>query len=407
MSQTIPNPFAIAPSRRKPRREVAVRLLGAGKGLAMVAILFAVLIVAQTQTRRWLLDRWVSGLSDLPPAAQIERLLQIDALGDIATHTIASRLASTDDTIAATAYELLRDHQNEWAMREAGDLGRAHKNMVAGLSEVANQLSGQRARWAKSLLDQTIVECVDRRDRETDDAYRTANEVIAILAATNGSVPSSDSLPSQMDNLMAISASDIPTLVPLTSRVQMVERPATEQVVQTNDVVVVEDLVAIQPGPRIMPVVNNQSVSPSMMTEPSRQISPLRPMTLSSLEAFDTKSVIGLLGSQQTDARDQAVDELVKRGLTNEEIRVANQLASPIVDVRLGLLESISHRSDIDPRPWLLWLAEDSNREVRMRSISLLATMNDAAVNQKLRLRLPHEHDPAVIAHLNRALSVK
>ncbi len=73
------------PLCRRPRRSPQAsvhRLLGASKGLGLVGLLLAVLIVAQTQTRRWLLDRWAAGFSELPPAEQITRLIQIDALGD-------------------------------------------------------------------------------------------------------------------------------------------------------------------------------------------------------------------------------------------------------------------------------------------------------------------------------------
>ncbi len=76
-----------------------------------------------------------------------------------------------------------------------------------------------------------------------------------------------------------------------------------------------------------------------------------------------------------------------------------------MVEVRLGLLESIAHRQDIDPRPWLLWLAEDSSREVRLRAVSALGTMNDAAVTKALRDRIPREHDATIAAKLNRILS--
>ncbi len=129
--------------------------------------------------------------------------------------------------------------------------------------------------------------------------------------------------------------------------------------------------------------------------------------TQNSLESYSTKSVVDLLGSSQAATRDEATSELVRRGMSNEEIRLANQLASPMIEVRLGLIESIVHRSDIDPRPWLLWLAEDASREVRLRAISALGTMNDGAVTKALRERLSREHDATVSAKLNRILATQ
>lgn len=414
MSQTIDNPFAVSPRRRPSRLLVTSRLLVGAKGLAMVAALFAFLIVAQAQSRRWLLERWVTGLAELPVAQQVERLLQIDALGDIATETVARRLAAEDDTVAAAAYELLREHQNEWTTRDDAAIGRAHKNLIQGIAAVAPELQGQRARWAKELLNQSLLECVDRRVREMDDAYDAANRALAIFTQNN---PSSQTLASSSSNPTASLGADAgetslrPRLVPLPVRLPMQADLSHDQMVAKAPTIdadqSVEVLQAIQTEPRITQVTSSVEPTRAMNDQIRDTVQPVRHLTQSSLETFDTKSVIGLLGSQQAETRDQAVNELVRRGLSNEEIRIANQLASSAVEVRLGLLESIVNRTDVDPRPWLLWLAEDSNREVRMRAISSLATMNDASIKQALRKRLSSEHDPAVIAHLNRAVSMK
>lgn len=130
---------------------------------------------------------------------------------------------------------------------------------------------------------------------------------------------------------------------------------------------------------------------------------------LSSLETtplatLDTRSVIRLLGSKQAAERDAAVEELVRRGVSNEEIRVANQLAAPHVEVRLGLVDAIVHRSDLDPRPWLLWLADDSSREVRLRAIGALSAMNDAVVVSELRKRMAKELDEEVLGVLRQVV---
>ena len=428
MSQVIENPFAVS-ARRSPSR-----LLASIKGLAMVAGLFALLVVAQAQSRRWLLERWATGFSDLPVAEQVERLLQIDALGDIATETVARRLVAKEDTVAATAYELLRERLSEWSSRDDASLGRAHQNMIAGLEAIAPELDGDRARWASDLLNQTLIECAERNIREVDDAFMAASRVLALVVP-----PSSDSGLDESDSLVAatlasqtISTGDgtvRPRLVPLAARVQQVEGPGLPPVsTMTGQTPVVSGAVAstqetapqqldTQPASsqetdfRITGAIPMGAAKVITVTKTadatSLAVQPARHLTKSPYETFDTKSVISLLGSNQADVHDLAVEELVRRGLNNEEIRVANQLASPVVEVRLGLLESIVNRTDIDPRPWLLWLAEDPQSEVRMRAITTLATMDDAAVKQSLRRRLPYEHDPTVIAHIRRVVGVR
>lgn len=118
------------------------------------------------------------------------------------------------------------------------------------------------------------------------------------------------------------------------------------------------------------------------------------------LRTLSTRRVISELASKQTAAADQAVEELMRRGLGKEELRIASQLAAPQVEVRLGLLQSLLRRTDIDARPWLLWLAEDSEQDVRLQAVTALASMDDAAVKQALRKRLGVEADPIVAAQL-------
>jgi len=379
----------------------------------MVAALFTFLVIAQTQSRQWLLERWVIGLADLPVAQQVERLLQINALGDIATETVARRLAAKEDTVAATAFELLREHQNNWTTRDDAAIGRAHANLIQGITAVAPELHGQRARWAKELLNQSLIECVERRVREMDNAYDAANRALAVFAETDSSDQSIASIPVQQTVAPGMDAGETtlrPRLVPLPLRIQVLEETSTEQVTATASLrreTAIDQLATVQAAPRLTQVAMPIGTMRSTNNEIRDQLQPVRHLTETSLDAFGTKSIIDLLGSNQAETRDQAVDELVRRGMSNEEIRIANQLASRVVEVRLGLLESIANRTDVDPRPWLLWLAEDPSREVRMRAISALATMNDAAVKQALQKRLAHEHDPAVLARLNVAVNLQ
>src|SRR5690606_30428922 len=108
------------------------------------------------------------------------------------------------------------------------------------------------------------------------------------------------------------------------------------------------------------------------LTAGATETRPLEPAPERPLRTLSTKGVIALLASKQAVTADQAVQELSRRGLGKEEIRIASQLAAPQIEVRLGLLESIVRRTDIDPRPWLLWLAEDSDRDVRLQAVTAL-----------------------------------
>lgn len=404
MSANFENLFAIPEkTRRRP-------LIASLKGLALVVALTASLIVLQSQTRQWLLHRWVSGFADLPPGEQIERLLQIDMLGDLATETIVRRIAADDDRVAAAAMELVRGRQSSWATLDDDSMAFAHQRMLDGLDAIADVLPGTRAGWVTQLLNQTVVECVDQRGDAMKATYQDANRLLTRFADAGPSI-------NQTARGTESTSTEAPSLVPLPVRL----RDATDDAmasVAASPINSARSAAQVDPPRPQPPTIIARGSSDSVSTgagqteqavhrvasDPAAEDAMPASLSAAPLKTFDTKSVIGLLASKQAVVRDQAVTELVRRGLSNEEIRIANQLAAPQVEVRLGLLDSIVRRSDIDPRPWLLWLTEDPIREVRLRSVSALASMADDAVVLALRKRLTVESDPAVIASLRQVV---
>lgn len=419
MADSFDNPFAI------PANKGRNRLLTSLKGFAFIVVLFAIVVVLQSQTRQWLLWQWANGFAELPVGEQIERLLRINQLGDIATETLARRIAADNDSVAETAVDLIRERQKDWATRQDDELAAAHMQMLAGIEAIVDQLPANRVSWVTQLVNKTLIECVDQRGETMAKAYRAANDLLDRVADRTG-----------IDNI-ARGEQFAPSLVPLPVRMQTIEETmeavpvernlaaipienATE-VGATDSLATLESATAIaggatldepqivarstspvsrqsSPQPTIQPAINSNRVPNQAMADPY-PVS-IRGAEKMPLQTFSTRSVIGLLASNQASTRDQAVEELVRRGLSNEEIRIANQLAAPQLDVRLGLLDSIVRRSDIDPRPWLLWLAEDTSREVRVRAVTALQAMNDTAVSATLRKRLAVEEDPSVIALL-------
>lgn len=422
MAELSDNPFAIRP---RPRAWVTSL-----KGLLVVAGLLVVVLALQGQTRQWLLQRWVVGLSALPADQQIERLRQLDALGDLATATLARQVAADELAVAQTAAELLRTRQSEWATRDDDSLARAHGQMLEGFSEVAADLPPERARLVTPLLHQTILECVEQRGEAMRQTYATANALAARLAG--------DSAPAAISTA-AISRSGIrapeinaheqrtvlpaPSLVPLPVRLQTI---ATASSAEVASAAAPPAAPLVAPAPPATPATRPEVArpiaqpvrvvagptpvaGPSQSAEPPRvvaaaQVAVHKQAVHQSPQPLSTRQVIQLLASKLTATHDQAVAELRRRGLSDEEIRIANQLAAPQPEVRLGLLESVATRTDIDPRPWLLWLAEDADRQVRLRAVTALAAMDDAAVQATLRKRLDAETDAEVLAQLRQVV---
>ena len=393
MSDSFQNPFAIpAAKRRNP-------LVSSLKGLGFIAVLLVVVVFLQSQTRQWLLHQWVKGFADLPVGEQIERLLQINQLGDLATETLALRIAAENDSVAEAAVDLIRDRQTAWSTRQDDDLAAAHMRMLVGLDKIVDQLPPTRISRVTQLVNQTLIECVDQRGSAMTQTYHAANKLLTRVADRTG-----------MEEGGSQQVMAGPSLVPLPIRVQAID--------QTSEVPVVPlampEPIAASPAAsqEIVPrIVARNTASLNVSQRPEQLLVPTtsenaiadssdRRIVKTPLQTFSTRSVIGLLANNQAATRDQAVEELVRRGLSNEEIRIANQLAAPQLEVRLGLLDSIVRRSDLDPRPWLLWLAEDADRGVRIRAVTALEAMNDSAVTATLRKRLSVEDDPTVIALL-------
>ncbi len=450
MFEASDNPFAIRPQGRYRS------LIASLKCLFVVAVLLAVVLVAQSQTRQWLLSRWMSGMADLSAEQQIERLKQIHALGDLATETLAQQIAAADPAVAATAYELVRERQSAWSLREDDELARAHGRMLAGLAAIADELSADRLPWVTELINQTILECVDQRGQAMHRTYAQANELAAQLGTSDGPVGELSLADAADEDLPP------PSLVPLPVRMQHLDdgSHAGSAVSQPKPTISAAEanrpVVVARPGPAPVAVTALETRSladaapaatvketkeEAARGEPERRkrwrgtaeseatqtlvaagalqavhrvateeptaapataVQP-RPQELASdrpLQTLSTRRVIAELASKQAAVADQAVAELTRRGLSKEEIRIAAQLASPQREVRLGLLESLARRTDIDIRPWLLWLAEDREQAVRLQAVTALAPLADAAVKQTLRKRLEAESDPAIAAQL-------
>ncbi len=75
-----------------------------------------------------------------------------------------------------------------------------------------------------------------------------------------------------------------------------------------------------------------------------------------------------------------ARNELQLRGFTDLHFRVAAKLFHPHAAVRARLARELLNVPGLNPQPWLLVLAHDSNSDVRLTAITLLATSADPSI---------------------------
>lgn len=122
----------------------------------------------------------------------------------------------------------------------------------------------------------------------------------------------------------------------------------------------------------------------------------------SPMQTLDDRSVVHWLRDADPRRRDEARQELRERGWTAEEIGIAGAVVSPDLATRLAMVDTIARSDRLDPRPWLLWLLEDTSRDVKLRALSVLGTLGDPEMTRRLRARLAEERDPTVAAAIRR-----
>ncbi len=125
---------------------------------------------------------------------------------------------------------------------------------------------------------------------------------------------------------------------------------------------------------------------------------------LDGIQDMAIEELVKLLGSVQPRVAQAAALTLRAKGLSDDKLELASTLATGSAATQLELIEQIATRSDLDPRPWLLWMAEDGVPEVRQQAVSLLHSMVDADVQRNLRVLLGRERDEVVAQAIRHVL---
>jgi hypothetical protein len=126
---------------------------------------------------------------------------------------------------------------------------------------------------------------------------------------------------------------------------------------------------------------------------------------LASIEHLEPDQLVRLLASAQPRVAQAAALALRAKGFSDERLAMASELATALPADQIALLQAIAHRPDLDPRPWLLWMAEDGSPEVRQHSVALLSSMvSDLVIQRDLRRLLAKESDERVAHAIRQVL---
>lgn len=406
------NPFVVA-----PRRRPLLRIL---RTLGWIVVALAALLVFQFGSQRWLLARLNSQFDAQPPREQVARLHQMAQLGPTAIASIVPILNADNPRVAEAAFELLQEQQRSWLQLEDAAADTRQQLLVRELARVVDQIEPRRRGWVANLANQCLVETVEHEGETARRAYEQATQLLARCTLSDNPLdPAQDAGEPRIaarDPLpLGSSAGDqVPANAPSELRLPSSPPPVTAPAAESSPNSELEPIAPGQPVPAANPENASQATPadpPSTAQMVHEQSTPVQSLVENAggvsgtpFESYTTRSIISWLRSVRPELRDAANAELKRRGLNETQRALAARLSNPDIRTRIGLMNEITRRSDIDPRPWLFWLAEDAEPEVRRRAIAVLGTMDDANVRQQLRERLPLETDPAVADVLRRTL---
>jgi hypothetical protein len=89
-------------------------------------------------------------------------------------------------------------------------------------------------------------------------------------------------------------------------------------------------------------------------------------------------------------------EELTHRGFGRLSARLVEQLFSDDAEDRLRLVDEVLIEPGIDARPWLLLLADDNHADVRLLTVTIMATSNDSTLIEKAWQVAIRDRDPRI-----------
>ena len=423
------NPFSLSKTPARPARSAFV---SAVKFLLLVAVCLGATIVIGSQGRGWLVNRLTSNFASLGTEEKQSRLTQIAGLGLPGIDPLVRAMADKDPQVARTAYELLQSAQNQWTVFRRSDQEQYHHALIDSLKGIAVHLPDDRTGWGTSLLQQTVLATVNRRDDSSRKLYRSANHALEMLAISDRAGPSvlSDQpIDSDEPRRLTVKTRPLPVSeqdqsqnwtdwppanstpsVHLEREAKITARSSTSEAARPDNAASVYrsgGAIKLQPTKVEEPVILRDFDQAKETSYQAKPIQSVAHVVDSPLETLDDQSVMKWLGSPHTAMRQKARDELQSRGFGETEMTIATQIAAGDVPTRLAMIDAISRSGQIDPRPWLFMLLGDDNRQVKLRAISVLATMKDAYVDQRLQKQLAEEPDTTVASQIRRVLELR
>ncbi len=128
---------------------------------------------------------------------------------------------------------------------------------------------------------------------------------------------------------------------------------------------------------------------------------------LDAIPSYSVDQLVRLLASTQPQVAQTAAMALRTQGMTSERLALASRFAVGSSEEKLALMHDVVSGDEVNPRPWLMWMAEDRDPVVRRQAVSLLHSMVDDSVERELRELLFVESDPSVADTIRKVLAMQ
>ncbi|WP_168563759.1 HEAT repeat domain-containing protein [Crateriforma spongiae] len=423
--ETIANPFA-GPLRNQ-RRGIRSAFVSAFKLVALACVAFAGVLAVQHYSRVWLVHRYTQDLNQLPTDQRIARLLELSTLGgpdrnDAAMPTIVAALTDPEPPFAQAAWRILQQAQDDWALLSPSRSDQKHRQLIRLIGQQADRVPADRTAWAAGLV-QTSLDALRRSGKDDDlqinrlalNTLQRLNESGASATVTGdgdttveGKITPTAAAPTPLrivgmsaplpiGNDWAGNVDDAAPNSVAANTDEAANQPAqaSARPIQAQDDT---NLQAVAPETvHLKPVGDTpQIVAVAKATPPTSAVQTTSHLVQSPLEAMDIRTVVQFLADPAPETHDLAEAELRRRQWSDSKIELADRLVSGSVSARLELIDWLGSQSKFDPRAWLLLLLDDTDARIRHRVVSVLKTVNDPDVQDRLRKHAASESAPEI-----------
>ena len=411
-------------------------------------------------SREYLVKRLGQQLSEAKsrPEAMLalEGLLLLDST---ASHAIVAGLQNEDFTVARTAFRAIESQIERWQKFTPSEARARMESLAQSLQQLPDTTPPENLILASSLASRMFTLCLEREDQNLNSTMQVCEQVIArvgkgrIDLAPDARVAShsdtgyslSDSIEDSRSPENEESASEytaslsdplsmppppLPPDWPPPSSPQPSGRAPEllESSDNTSLPVNSSEILSSTGGRASLRLVASPIRSPLPYNPPENIVRTRSPMVLppaepesaetiplqtsdepsakklAGIEQLPIQELVRLLGSVQPKIAQAAALALRRHGMTDSKLELAMELATGSEEHRLEVLDQFPSRTDIDPRVWLLWMAQDGQTEVRGRAIAQLSSMLDQDVMRELRLLLNRERDPEIAQLIRKIL---